>query len=373
MSSQSTSQTESVKTYAFGGLNLNGELGTGKQYSGQDPDEVKLPNIKKFACSRYDSAFVTSDGKVYTSGLLKYGRANYERGVYPSIPSLVPVFKTIVLNPDDPKNTTVKQSKKITKIAIGSSFMVVATDDNEIYSWGDNVLSTLGTGDTDSRFESTFVKKFDVPIKKISCGDEHTTVLLSNGKVWTWGWNSHGDLGLGDTTPRSIPTKIPNLRDITDISCGGSHTCAVDQHGIVYAFGYNDYGQLGLGDTNHRLIPTRVPNLMNIKSVSCGYLHTVVLDIYGGLYSFGCNSSGQLGLNDKVDKLFPTKIDVIKHAEQVSCGSYTTAVITYGGKLMTFGLRFSSHWYDRDYGSIVQIQENVKKVVCGGHLIFTGK
>jgi len=367
MSDLSTKQPNSSNTYAFGGSNLYGELGTGEKYPPESPKEVELSNIKTIACGKYDSAFVTEDGKVYTSGLLKYGRLDYEPGVYPLAPSLVPVYKTIN-DSDDPKSYT-KELKKVTQIAVGSSFMVAVTDDNEVYSWGINTLSTLGTGDNNTRYESTFIKKFDNPIKKISCGEDHTALLLNDGTVWTWGWNCYGELGLGDTKQRNIPMEIPDLKNIIDISCGNYHTCAVNRYGIVYSFGNNQYGQLGLGDTKHRSIPTIIPTIRNINSVSGGFLHTAVIDINGDVYTFGNNCSGQLGLGDKVDRLIPTKIEVIRNVKQISCGSYTTAMITNTGKLVTIGQQLCNY-ADHNQISIIQIQEDVSEVVCKGHLIF---
>ena len=42
----------------------------------------------------------------------------------------------------------------------------------------------------------------DVPVLQVACGMHHTVVLLSNGKVYTFGNNSYGQLGLGDNIAR---------------------------------------------------------------------------------------------------------------------------------------------------------------------------
>lgn len=48
---------------------------------------------------------------------------------------------------------------------------------------------------------------------------------------------------------------------------------------IIIITGRNENGQLGLGDTNRRDIPTVIPNLetLNIVDAACGKNHTLFL------------------------------------------------------------------------------------------------
>lgn len=48
-------------------------------------------------------------------------------------------------------------------------------------------------------------------ITKLSCGSEHVLLLTEEGDVWGWGWNEHGNLGLGEEKGLEdvgVPTKI---------------------------------------------------------------------------------------------------------------------------------------------------------------------
>lgn len=54
------------------------------------------------------------------------------------------------------------------------------------------------------------------------------------------------------------PHPIPGTKDIAAISCGAFHNLAVDTSGTVYSWGTNDYGQLGHGNTTYQTVPTRV-------------------------------------------------------------------------------------------------------------------
>jgi alpha-tubulin suppressor-like RCC1 family protein len=47
----------------------------------------------------------------------------------------------------------------------------------------------------------------------------------------------------------------------------------------VYSFGNNSYGQLGLGNTTNQTTPQLISTLKNekIKNVVCGYYHSIII------------------------------------------------------------------------------------------------
>lgn len=42
--------------------------------------------------------------------------------------------------------------------------------------------------------------------KMVSCGARHSAILTEDGQVFSWGWNKHGQLGVGDSMDRNIPS-----------------------------------------------------------------------------------------------------------------------------------------------------------------------
>jgi alpha-tubulin suppressor-like RCC1 family protein len=113
---------------------------------------------------------------------------------------------------------------------------------------GDNLPAVdLGTGKTASA---------------IVAGGYHTCALLNDGTVKCWGFNIYGQLGLGDTSyrgdgPNEMWDNLPaiNLGTGTTASAivaGLYHTCALLNDDSVKCWGYNGHGQLGLGDNMYR-------------------------------------------------------------------------------------------------------------------------
>jgi alpha-tubulin suppressor-like RCC1 family protein len=52
-------------------------------------------------------------------------------------------------------------------------------------------------------------------IKLIAVGAFHNLALQEDGTLWAWGNNEYGQLGTGDTQPRSQPIHVQGLSGLT--------------------------------------------------------------------------------------------------------------------------------------------------------------
>ncbi|CRG98081.1 regulator of chromosome condensation, putative [Plasmodium gallinaceum] len=92
----------------------------------------------------------------------------------------------------------------IDEVICGSMHTIIKTKDDKLYSFGCNDMGVLGrkTDSNDTKnleHTPTLINiKFPSKIKKITCGDNHTAILLENGKVYiTGGFRDYcGVLGL---------------------------------------------------------------------------------------------------------------------------------------------------------------------------------
>lgn len=53
------------------------------------------------------------------------------------------------------------------------------------------------------------------------------SVVLENEDLFMCGWNSKGQLGLGDTDDRPLLCHVPFLALVKQVSCGWNHTLAI--------------------------------------------------------------------------------------------------------------------------------------------------
>lgn len=110
-------------------------------------------------------------------------------------------------------------------------------------------------------------------------------IFSEDGRVWVWGSNSDGQLGLGNEEPLlSIATLMPFSSEtaIQAFACGAYHLVLLSNDGDVYTCGEAELGKLGLADSTGRVAtPTHVQLGMRAKAVACGGSHTLIL---GGIY-----------------------------------------------------------------------------------------
>ncbi|NXL61953.1 RPGR regulator, partial [Chordeiles acutipennis] len=239
-------------------------------------------------------------------------------------------------------------------------------------------IFTFGKSKFAGDVPSKFWFKNDKPVL-ISCGDEHTAIVTGNGKLYMFGSNNWGQLGLGSKNTVSKPTCVKALKpEKTKLAvCGRNHTLVYTEKGNVYAAGGNSEGQLGLGDTEERTtfhLISFFTTQHKIKQLAAGSYTSAAVTEDGQLFVWGDNSEGQIGLAHETCVSVPCKVDVGKPVSSVSCGYYHSALITGDGELYTFGepengklgLLPEQLKNNRVPQPVLSIMEKVNKVVCGG-------
>ncbi|NXW72809.1 RPGR regulator, partial [Hirundo rustica] len=237
---------------------------------------------------------------------------------------------------------------------------------------------TFGKSKFAEDIPSKFWFKNDKPVL-ISCGDEHTAIITGKGKLYMFGSNDWGQLGLGSKNTVSKPTCVKALKPEKPklAVCGRNHTLVYTEKGNVYAAGGNSEGQLGLGDTEERTTFHLVgffTNQHKIKQLSAGSYTSAAVTEDGQLFVWGDNSEGQIGLASEASVSVPCKVDIGKPVSFVSCGYYHSALITGDGELYTFGEPVNGKLglfpeqlkNNRVPQPVLGIMEKVNKVACGG-------
>ena len=217
------------------------------------------------------------------------------------------------------------QAQEVLQVVAGSWHSCAVLSQGTVKCWGDNDVGQLGLGDTVERGDSPGEMGNALPAVNLgktalslAAGYAHTCALLDDGSVKCWGFNSYGQLGLGDTAhrgdgPGEMGDALPavNLgKTALSLDAGHEHTCALLDDGSVKCWGYNITGQLGLGDTAPRGDgPGELGNVLpsinlgrTALSVVAGYRHTCALLDNGSVKCWGWNAYGQLGLGDTAQR-----------------------------------------------------------------------
>ena len=149
----------------------------------------------------------------------------------------------------------------------------------------------------------------------------HCMALDEAGNLYTWGYNAYSQLGDGlsanVTSPKMIPrASFGNQSVIAMWACGSQYgwSFAVTQDNQLWAWGYNGQGQLGLGDTSNRLVPTLVTSTVAFGSAGIGNIVKIqfsdnvsdggsaILTSKGLIYTAGNNGSGWMGNSNTTQK-----------------------------------------------------------------------
>lgn len=222
---------------------------------------------------------------------------------------------------------------------------------------GYNSKGQLGIGNYTSQSTPVAVPGLTNVIQ-VSGGGEFSVVLLADGTVRAWGLNQHGQLGIGSfETSGCLCRETPVVTVITDvvqIDSGFRHVLALKADGTVWAWGSNDYGTLGDGTNILRRLPVQVTGLTGIIAVSAGDTHSMALKSDGTVYVWGYNDYGQIGNGSSNQNLFltPTLNTTLSNVVQISAGAYHNLALLKDGSVRVWGNNWAGQVGNGTAGSI---------------------
>lgn len=157
-------------------------------------------------------------------------------------------------------------------VQCGWRHSIMLTSSGTVFSAGDNRFGQLGRS---SKSSCDGFAKVDVlsEIQSIQSGWHHNLALSKNGTVYSWGRGDFGQCGQGNFEHVSFPSEIMFFRDndihVSEIFCGSEH-CLATSHpsGTLYSWGWNEHGNLGLGHQRNECMPSEIPDFsLNKKTL----------------------------------------------------------------------------------------------------------
>jgi alpha-tubulin suppressor-like RCC1 family protein len=169
-----------------------------------------------------------------------------------------------------------------------------------VFTWGDNTHGEIGNGTTTDAPNAVQVILSGLPPIAIAAGSNHC-LALSNSQIYAWGDDEDGELGDGGSTEKNTPESIALTSTPMEIFAGDHTSYFLDEENTLYDWGLNSTGQLGLGNTAASNTPET--NYVFALSVASFANHLIILGIdtttpFGDLgtlvYGCGDNSQGEL-------------------------------------------------------------------------------
>jgi len=242
------------------GLGGSGQLGINDVLTRTTPVQTFAggTNWKQVACGDSHTAAIKTDGTLWT-----WGRGT--NGILGD-------------------NAQTNRSTPITTFAGGTNWKQVACGfsaisntsaiktDGTLWVWGSNGYGQIGNNTTIFRLTPVTTFAGGTNWKQVSSGNDHTAAIKTDGTLWTWGRNNNAQLGINGILTRTTPVQTfaggTNWKQVT---CGQNFTAAIKTDGTLWTWGLGTSGQLGNGYSTNRSTPiTTFAGGTNWKQVAGG-------------------------------------------------------------------------------------------------------
>lgn len=300
------------------GQNSQGMMGNGAStgYVASPTQIGALSNWSIITHAYSSTAAIKTDGTLWTWGLNNYG--NLGLG-----------------------NTTSYSSPK--QVGAGTNWSKVAgfyggflalTTTGKLYSWGKNSNGVLGQGDLTNRSTPTQIGTATDWTNVASASSLGlNTGAIRNGALFTWGRNNQGQLGLGNITDYSSPKQVGALTTWT--SCcftNYQNSFGILGTGKLYSWGRNGNGELGLGNTTNYSSPKLVGAATNWSEIRSSNNSPIGRRTDGTIWAWGRGTFGTLGQGNQTYYSTPKQIGAL------TTWTWAMAACQTGGNL-AFGVR----------------------------------
>lgn len=264
---------------------------------------------------------------------------------------------------------TVRSTEDRATVAAGGRHTCVLSG-ARVLCWGANDRGQLGDGETEPRTAAAPIAG-DIEFAQVVAGINYNCGLTRGGDAYCWGANENGQLGDATASTRTAPVRVAGNIAFQMLRAGNQHTCGLTTSGDAACWGANDKGQLGDGTTNSRSVPVMIKAPVKFISISAGWTHTCGLSYDGSAYCWGDNTYGQLGDDSRTAERAPTAVAGGLHFTSISAGNGFTCAVsdasdTYCWGSNLYGQLGSGGTQSSNVPVRVETQARFASVVVGG-------
>eukprot|EP00871_Galdieria_phlegrea_P003019 jgi/Galph1/3718/GphlegSOOS_G2406.1 len=281
--------TENGHVYTCG-YGKRGELGLGTTEHRVDRPTLieslaNMEKIKKVTAGHGFSVALSESGKVYTFGSANDGRLGH--GEMPGGIFAINTYKSSRTMEKIPRLVKALEKERVVSISCGSGHVFAIDEQGVVYGWGNGNNYCFGISDELNVAVPMKLDHLSTSWQQVVSGGAHTLGLDCMGRVWSWGVDHFGCLGV-DSSQKSLgePILVEKLGEIAQgpihwIAAGWLFSMAVDSKGYVYSWGRGHAGALGVGNGDDQWLPMRVVNEeeqpLRASRIYCGYNYAIAV------------------------------------------------------------------------------------------------
>lgn len=323
----------------FIGPGFQGELGLGRMVN---PSKfIYQPQMFNSLVFGSTISLMILDGRLFFSGRVKhYFTKSEKKAIKNKYPTNI--NKDIINNMGIAVNIFIDMfhfkpfNHKVKKVATEGSHIAILTEENTLFTLGDNTDGELGIG---KEKKSTKYNQIDTDVLDIACGDS-SIFYLKNGSLFGCGLVFSGLLGLKVTDISYTPTQITEFNNIVQIYASYNTVIFITDKNEIYVIGNYSF----LKDNMFTSVPMKiadeyfldVPDNIQKVSIGGGFILIMADNL---LYGCGTNKKGQLGLPQEIHAINKIQLLLIPDValiEDIACTSVSSTVIAEGKPYSTW-------------------------------------
>ncbi|KAJ1271580.1 hypothetical protein BS78_06G138100 [Paspalum vaginatum] len=235
------------------------------------------------------------------------------------------------------------------QVIAGPGHSIVVTTKGDVYSFGENSSGQLGLGDTENQFKPCLIRSLKgIRITQAAVGSGRTMLVSDTGSVYAFGQETFGgSVGFGAYT--SSPKLVESLKGVfvVQASIGGFFSAVLSREGQVYTLSWGRDERLGhnadVADVEPRLLSGPLEDALVVQ-ISAGNCYLLMLAYHPtgmSVYSVGCGLGGKLGHGCKKSMGIPRLIQHFQTQDvrplSISAGTLHCAVLARDGRVFTWG------------------------------------
>jgi alpha-tubulin suppressor-like RCC1 family protein len=163
----------------------------------------------------------------------------------------------------------------LAQISTGRTHACGLTADGTAYCWGDNNNGQIGDGTSGTNRTSPTAVALNLKFSKIFAGTYTTcgTLISPAGKLYCWGNNNNGQLGIGAASGSfNTPMAVNSSLTFATVTSGWDFSCGLTTSGETHCWGSNRYGTIGtsVSEQSNAPSPVRLAGDPGFVSISAG-------------------------------------------------------------------------------------------------------
>ena len=222
--------------------------------------------------------------------------------------------------------------------AAGAQHVCAAANNRRVYCWGDNDDGQMGIGTTSFLQAVPKLVALAPGAVSVAAGGGHSCALTTMGTAYCWGRNQLGQLGRGPVPGNPLlPNAVLTSQQFIAVTAGGNHSCGLAMSDDISCWGANPSGQVGDGSTMTRLEPQPVVANVTWLALATGANHSCAIATDHTAWCWGANGDGQLGDSTTTNQDLSTAVVGGGQFLMIAAGGGHTCALTRAGAIYCWG------------------------------------